>query len=235
MRIKAVAIILLLAGSVLGGATASDEAVPPAVSPAEAINFTWRIEGLKGLVARIFNLVPTAGEGVLEVFSADAGRLVCRFRATSHQESAEDHWTYHAEVNLDEERTERVWDSWNFRGRHREKEYDLSSESAIDIVSGLHLLRLAPPTEPGRITAWSGGKVYPILVTPRGLEQREIHGRLLLVRHFSVTGIREPGQYFFKPQGDIWLEDSDEAIPVEILYRRRGLRLRLTLDETADR
>ena len=235
MRISMLSVLLLVAASGLGMASEGGETTSmPANLPAEVINFTWKIEGFHGFVARLFRLVPTSGEGVLEVVPAGPGRVVCQFRATSHQESADDHWTYRVEVNLDEEKTEWVSDSWHFRGRHKEKEYDLSSESAIEIISGLHLMRLSPPTEPERVTAWSDGKVYPVMITPHGLEQREVNGRLRILRHFSITGIREKGQGFFKAQGHIYLADDEEATPVEIHYRRKGARLRLTLDETAE-
>lgn len=203
MRIRMLGVLLLVTASGLGMASEGGETTSiPATLPSEVITFRWKIEGLQGFVARLFNLVPTAGEGVLEVVPAGPGRIVCQFRATSHQESADDHWTYRVEVNLDQEKTEWVSDSWHFRGRHKEKEYDLSSESALDIISGLHLMRLSPPTEARRITAWSDGKVYPVMVTPHGLEQREVNGRLLIVRHISVQGIREKGQGFFKAHWD---------------------------------
>ena len=102
----------------------------------------------------------------------------------------------------------------------------------LDVLSGLHLLRHSPPAERRRQLIWSDGKTYPVEVVPGGLEQIDVDGRPMVLRRYTVTGLRERGARFWAAQGDIWLSDDARAVPVEILYRRRPFgALRLTLVE----
>jgi hypothetical protein len=208
-------------------ATVGEEGEP--APEGEVLTYRWRIQGVHGFLARLLRFVPTSGDATLSALPADSGHLICEFKATSEKAATGDHWTFRAELDVGEARTLRIRESKAFRGKSKEKNHELVDVDAIDIVSGIHMLRQSPPDRPRRQTAWSDGKLYPVLVTPRGYDKRKIGGQPMVLRRFTISGLREPGQRHWKSSGDIWLTDDDRAIPAEILYSRGLGQLRLTL------
>jgi hypothetical protein len=207
--------------------TAEEEGNP--APQGEVLTYRWRIQGVHGFLARLLRFVPTSGDATLSALPGDSGYLVCEFKATSEKAAAGDHWTFRAELDVGEARTIRIRELKAFRGKNKEKNHELADLDAIDIISGIHMLRRSPPDRPRRQTAWSDGKLYPVLVNPRGYEKRKIGDQPMILRRFTISGFREPGQRFWKSRGDIWLTDDDRAIPAEILYSRGLGQLRLTL------
>jgi hypothetical protein len=206
----------------------TEEEVNPAPE-GEVLTYRWRIQGVHGFLARLLRFVPTSGDATLSALPTDSGHLICEFKATSEKAATGDHWTFRAELDVAEARTLRIRESKAFRGKSKEKNHELVDLDAIDIVSGIHMLRQSPPDRPRRQTAWSDGKLYPVLVIPRGYDKRKIGGQAMILRRFTISGLREPGKRFWKTSGDIWLTDDDRAVPAEILYSRGLGQLRLTL------
>lgn len=231
MRRVLLTLSILLAASSAG---ASDWAATPAAAVAdkpEVLRFRWRLEGVQGFVAKLFGVVPTSGDGVMTLSSDAEGRLEVRFTATSEKAGENDHWTYETLVDLAEWRTLRVRETYKFRKKEREKNFDLAEREVIDVLSGLQLLRHEPSSATGRDTIWSDGKTYPVEVTGRGTQTLDVNGREVPVRMYQLRGVRQEGKRRWKARADVWLSADDDALPVEMLYRQSLGRLRLTLIE----
>ena len=230
-------LLLLVAVTATASAAAAQESRDGGAAELanETLHFRWRFEGMAGGLVKLLRLFPSSGDGVLEVAPGGQGRLFSEFRATSQKTAAGEHWTYRAELDISRSRTLRVWDRLVFRGRDRERSQGLAAESAMDLLSGIQMLRQQPPTGVRREAIWSGGKVYPVVVEPRGTAVREVAGRRFELRHYYIHGVRETGEPFWKGRADVWLTDDARAVPVEVLFRGRHGRLRLTLVEPAGR
>lgn len=199
----------------------------------EVLVYRWRIEGVQRFLARLFDLVPTKGDGYLTTRVDSEGRLMHEFKATSEQAGASDHWTYQTLVDPEAAKTLRVQETYRYRNKRREKTFELQQRQVIDVLSGLHLLRRSPAEELQRTTIWSGGKVYPVAVMVNRSSMRTVGDREVRVRHLMIRGIREPGQRRWRGQAEVWLTEDRRALPVELLYRQRFGRVRLILAESA--
>lgn len=197
----------------------------------EVLRFRWRLEGVQGFLARVLGVVPTSGDGVMTLSTDSRGRLEVRFKATSEKAAEGDHWTYETLVDLDDWHTLRVRETYHFRKKRREKDFDLAEREVIDVLSGLQQLRREPSIASGRSTIWSDGKTYPVTVSPKGTETRDFGGRGIPVRMFELRGFKKQGERFWKARAEVWLTSDSNALPVEMLYRQSLGRLRLTLIE----
>jgi len=197
----------------------------------EVLRYRWRLEGVQGFLARVLRVLPTSGDGVMTLSTDSSGRLGVRFEATSEKAAAGDHWTYETLVDPRAWRTLRVRETYHFRKKERDKNFDLAEREVIDVLSGLQQLRSAPGSATSRTTIWSDGKTYPVTVAPKGMETREIDGRKMPLRLFELRGSKVEGERFWKARADVWLSADADALPVEMLYRQSLGRLRLTLIE----
>ena len=41
---------------------------------------------------------------------------------------------------------------------------------------------------------WSDGKIYPVVVIPRGIESRQLPDGKVKARHYSIRGVNIPGR-----------------------------------------
>jgi hypothetical protein len=197
----------------------------------EVLHFRWRLEGVQGFVARVLGVVPTSGEALMTLGTDAQGRLEVRFTATSEKAGDDDHWTYETLVELPEWRTLRVRETYKFRQKNREKDFDLAEREVIDVLSGLQQLRRQPLGATDRNRLWSDGKTYPVEVSSRGTETRELNGRDVAVRVYELRGAKQTGERFWKARAEVRLTADARALPVEMLYRQSLGRLRLTLIE----
>ena len=219
-----VALVAALSGAAPVAASA------PADRPerSEVLVYRWRLEGVQGVLARVLGLLPAAGDGRMTACENDQGRLEVEFKATSEKARESDHWTYQTVVDLAASRTLRVRETYLFRGKKREKSYELEESEVIDVISGLYLLRRSL-VGAGRRKIWTGGKVYPVLVEVGEPTVRTVGERELAVRRLTLRRAREPGERKWKARADVWLTDDEAALPVEMLYQQRLGRLRMVL------
>jgi hypothetical protein len=208
---------------------AESEQARPWSAEGEVLRFRWRLEGVQGFVARLLSTLPTSGDAVMTLATDDEGRLEVVFRATSEKADEDEHWTYETLVDLDDWRTVRVRETYKFREKEREKNFDLEALQVIDVLSGLQRMRYEPRSAVGRSTIWSDAKTYPVAVTSGGTETREIGGRELALRRYDVRGYRVPDKRLWKARAEVWLTSDQAALPAEILYRQSLGKLRLTL------
>ncbi len=200
-----------------------------AASPAEdeTLRYRWRLDGFLGALAGIF--VPNDGDGELTVRHQPGGRLRSELTITAPERS--DFFRYGAEWEPSTGTTVSAWSSQLWRGEPKSKQAEIGQTGVIDVATAVHALRRAPPSAPRRLEIWSDGKLYPVMVYPRGAEQRRIGGKTIACRHFAIRSINVPGRRAWKGELDLWLADDSFATPVEILVARSSARVRLELVE----
>jgi uncharacterized protein DUF3108 len=195
----------------------------------EVLRYRWRLKGVRGAVAGLF--LPSQGEGSLTTAAAPNGGLTSELLITAKAGAGGDYWRYGSELDPAGRRTLRAWSSYVYRGERKSKETRLDGGADIvDVASGIYLIRQDPPNRPRRMRIWSDGKLYPVVVVPRGVETRRTPKGPLRVRHFTIRGVKEPGERQWKGSMDLWLADDEAATPVEIQVERSWAGVRLELD-----
>jgi hypothetical protein len=197
----------------------------------EVLRYRWHLEGLHGFLAWLVRWVPTSGDGLMTSTPEGQGRVRYEFRATSPKAAAGEHWTYSSELDLSGPRTLRVVDAIKFRGKDRQKNYELEEHDVLDLLAGLHVLRRTMPEEEQRTVIWSDRKLHKVRLIPGGLVARSVNGRQRILRHFTLRPVREPGVRYWNARAEIWFAVEGSMAPVEILYRRMLGQVRLELQD----
>jgi hypothetical protein len=195
----------------------------------EEFRYRWRLGSLLGVVAGLF--LPSHGEGVLRVTPADGGNLTSELLITSEDSRRGEYWRYGSEMDPDTGRAVRAWSSYRWRGEEKEKRAEIEEDGVVDMVSGIWAIRRDPPERSRPMEIWSDGKIYPVVVVPRGRETRTIDGRKIPTRHFTVKGYDVPGKRRWKGSLELWLAEDAAATPVEIRIERTLADLRLELQD----
>lgn len=194
----------------------------------EEYRYRWHLGSLLGRVAGLF--LPSHGDGVLSVAPAAGGRMTSELLITSEESRQGEYWRYGSEMDPETGLAVRAWSSYRWRGEEKSKEAEIdAAEGVRDVVSGIWSIRRDPPERPQPMEIWSDGKVYSVMVVPRGPEKRSLDGREVATRHFTVTGSDVPGKRRWKGTLELWLADDDAATPVEIHISRNLADLRLEL------
>jgi hypothetical protein len=215
--------LLLLAALTAPGAAAGG-------SPRdETLRYRWRLDGLLGAIAGLF--VPSGGDGELTLNRLPGGNLRSELTITAPADAGGDYFRYGAEWEPASGRTVRAWSSQLWRGEHKSKRSEIDDAGIIDVATAIHGLRRDPPTGPRSLEIWSDGKLYPVVVLPRGVEEREVDGQRVRARHFAVRPVEVPGRRLWKGEMDLWLAEDAAATPVEIVVARSSARVRLLLVE----
>lgn len=235
----AAALVVLLSAAGAGAAAAGEaDAVEPApcapVEAPEVLRYDWRLQGLHGFLARLLRVLPSSGEASMSQTRCDDGRRRFEFRATSPAAEAGEYWAYVSETDAEGHYTVRVEETQIYRGKERRKEKTPDPE-VVDVLTGLQLIRREPPESPRMLVVWSDGKVYPVVVVPRGAGGRGDGEGSERTRHYAIRGVREAGSRMWKAEAEIWLSEGDPGVPVEILFRRGLGVLRLTLSEPVEK
>lgn len=204
---------------------------PVRATEAETLRYRWNLGGFFGVMARVF--LPGQGDGALTTRPGTAGLTEVELDITAPDAEGE-FWRYGAEIDLAQGRTLRAWSAYRFRGRTEAKESALDEEAVIDIASGILMLRRDPPTAPRNLRIWNDGKIYPVVILPRGTVSRKVEGERVEVRHYAIRARREPNERLWKGKFDIFLADDEVSTPVEILVERGLARVRLLIEGCED-
>lgn len=193
----------------------------------ETLRYRWKLDGFAGAIASLF--VPSGGEGVLTFLELPEGVVRGELLVTSKQTEKDEYFRYGSEWKAPDGPTLRAWSDLAWRGETKSKRSEVDQPGVIDIVSGIHVLRRNPPTVARRLEIWSDGRLYPVIVLPRGSEKRKLEGREVTVRQLEVRGLQIADRKQWKGDLHLWIADDELATPVEIQVQRKGVRVRLVL------
>jgi hypothetical protein len=215
---------------VTSGAAADDGMHLP-----EQFDYQWSLAGFKGVVARLF--VPGRGEGRLTTAPSGqddrADLLTTELLISSNDGKEDEFWLYGAEIDAFRKRTVRSWSAQRFRGKSRTKEREAGDIEALDLASSIYYLRRERPDVSSEQQIWSSGRLNPVLIQPGERGVANWKGREVATRSYSIEGVSRPGRQKWEGHLNLVLTDDEDAIPLEIVVMRSGLRIRLELVDVA--
>lgn len=183
----------------------------------EEFRYRWQLRNFMGALAGLF--LPRQGEGSL-TFKRTNGHLKSELTITSPQSKQEGYFRYGSEVDVRTLQPIRAWSSYSWRGESKSKNEPVDKEGVLDVAAGIYAIRNDPPSKARRMEIWSDGKIYPVVVIPKGTEIRQLpHGKVA-ARHYSIRGVDIRGQRRWKGKLDLWLATDEAATPVEIVISR---------------
>jgi len=200
----------------------------PAAARTEQFVYHWELRKLAALFGGI--LIPGEGEGRLTFESQGDGHLMAELLITSEHSEEGEFWRYGAEIDTDDGETIKAWSSYVWRGKQDSDSTEIDEGGVIDVASGIYRIRKTLPDRPHTMRIWSEGKIYPVVVTPEGVEERKMPGGdRIRARHFRVSGLELPGERYWKGHLDLWFALDEASTPVEIRFDRTllGVQLRL--------
>lgn len=215
---SAVLVLALLVPA--AGAAAGDD---------ERFVYRWELKKLASLVGGI--LVPGKGEGLLTFERRGENRLLSELLITSEHSDEGEFWRYGAEIDRRAGRTLKAWSSYLWRGESKSESAEIDQSGVIDIASGIFQIRRDLPEKPVRMRIWSDGKIYPVLVVPKGEAMRTVPGARVEARHYRIQGLDIPGERKWKGHMDLWLAKDADNTPIEIRFDRSMVGVHLKLDQ----
>jgi len=220
-RVRPAAALLLAAALALPALAAG---AAPAQS--EELEYRWRLGRLVGRIAGMF--LPSSGDGVMTLERKN-GQLQAELLITSEHSREGEFWQYGSRVDARTGEAREAWSSYLWRGEKKSKRQEIEQDGVRDIVSGIWSIRRDPPDKPRPMEIWSDGKIYPVIVVPRGREVRKIAGRTIPTRHFTIRGYDAPNGRRWKGSLELWLAEDEAATPVEMHIERNLANLQLEL------
>ncbi len=184
----------------------------------EEFRYQWQLRNFVGTLAGMF--LPNRGEGSLTFKTGKDGHLKSELLITSSESKAGEYFRYGSEVDTRTLRPIRAWSAYSWRGEAKTKNDPITQEGVLDIAAGIYAIRQDPPVRSRRMEIWSEGKVYPVVVIPKGDDRRKVQGKNTVVRHYEVRGISLPGRRKWKGKMDLWLAKDEAATPVELVISR---------------
>ena len=201
--------------------------LPSALRADETQKYKWKIEGFFGALAGLF--FPSRGEGSLIETTVADGDLQSALRITSREDDDESFFLYEAVIDRASGRTISARSSQLWQGKRKDKSSKIVETGTVDVASAIHLLRRTLPESSREMEIWSDGKLYPVLVSPVGPENRKIGGRSVPTLHYSIRPVSRPERRVWKGELDLWFARDAQATPVEMLVARSPARVRLEL------
>lgn len=192
----------------------------------EELEYRWHLGRFVGRIAGLF--LPSNGDGVMTMERKN-GQLQAELLITSEKSKEGEFWRYGSRVDARTGEAREAWSSYMWRGEKKSKRQEIEQSGVLDIVSGIWSIRRDPPTKPRQMEIWSDGKIYPVLVQPRGREVRKIAGRQIPTRHFTIRGYDTPDGRRWKGSLELWLAEDEAATPVEMHIERNMANLQLEL------
>jgi hypothetical protein len=219
---------ILLTGALLALLTPSLGAAPTgtAVPLDEQFQYRWQLKNFVGAVAGLF--LPRQGEGSL-TFRTTNGHLRSELMITSSASRDGEYFRYGSEIDKSTLQPIRAWSAYSWRGESKAKSEEIEKQGVLDVAAGIFAIRRDPPEKSRRMEIWSDGKIYPVVVIPRGTENRKLSGRSIKARHYSIRGVEIPGRRKWKGKMDLWLAMDQAATPVEIIISRNLADVRMEL------
>ena len=216
---------LLLGLSLTLAAGAAENGVPRQ----EELHYDWHLGGFLGTVAGIF--LPSSGQGVMSIEPAGGGMLTTELLITSPGSQPGEHWRYGSKITGDSGYATEAWNSYQWRDKKEQERVQIEEDGALDIVAGIYRIRRDLPTTAKQMRIWSDGKIYPVVVIPKGEERRRIGGEKVPTLRYTVRGYRAGEGRYWKGSLDLWLAKDAAATPVEMHISRSMANLKLELKD----
>lgn len=224
---------IVLAGALLALLTPSLGAAPvaapverTAIPLDEQFQYHWQLKNFVGAVAGLF--LPNQGDGSL-TFKTTNGHLRSELMLTSSASREGEYFRYGSEVDKSTLQPIRAWSSYSWRGESKAKSEEIEKHGVLDVAAGIFAIRRDPPVKSRRMEIWSDGKIYPVVVIPRGAATRKLPGGSIKARHYQIRGVEVPGRRKWKGKMDLWLATDEAATPVEITISRNLADVRMEL------
>jgi hypothetical protein len=220
---------ILLAGALMALLTPCLGAAPgetTAIPLDEQFQYRWQLKNFIGTLAGLF--LPNQGEGSL-TFKTTNGHLRSELMLTSSASREGEYFRYGSEVDKSTLEPIRAWSSYTWRGESKAKSEEIEKRGVLDVAAGIFAIRRDPPAKSRRMEIWSDGKIYPVVVIPRGAETRKLPAGSIKTRHYSIRGVELPGRRKWKGKLDLWLATDEAATPVEIVISRNLADVRMEL------
>lgn len=196
----------------------------------EVFQFRWKLGGLLGVLAGLF--VPHDGDALLTFVPVHNGeRVEIELLVTAPNRDGE-FFLYGAEVDQRTGSTLAVWESQFFRGEGKSKEQDIDEADVIDFASVLYRVRRSPPEVTIPMTIWNGGKTYPVVLQPLGVEKRKVSKQKMPTRGFSVLGVEVDGESSFKDKMFVYFLEDEGMTPAQIVGKRGLIRVKAFLTDS---
>lgn len=197
-----------------------------AIALDEQFQYRWQLKNFMGAIAGLF--LPNQGEGSL-TFRTTNGHLRSELMLTSSASEAGEYFRYGSEIDKSTLQPIRAWSSYSWRGESKAKSEEIEKRGVLDVAAGIFAIRRDPPDKSRRMEIWSDGKIYPVVVIPRGMENRKLTSRSIQTRHYQIRGVEVPGRRKWKGKMDLWLATNEAATPVEIVISRNLADVRMEL------
>jgi len=191
-------------------------------------HYRWSLGGFGGFIGRLF--LPGHGEGVL-TYRTEDGQVQSELLVTSEASDDGEYWQYGSTIDPRTGNSTEAWSAYRWRGKEKSRRQEVEVEGVKDIVAGILALRRDPPNGPLEMEIWSDGKVYPVLVEPKGREERKIGDEIVMTRRFSFGPGGERDGRRWKGGMEVWIAEDKAATPVEIRLVRSLAKLNLRLVE----
>jgi len=220
---------IMLTGALLALLTPTLGAAPSegaALALDEQFQYRWQLKNFVGAMAGLF--LPNQGEGSL-TFRTTNGHLRSELMLTSSSSRQGEYFRYGSEIDKSTLQPIRAWSSYSWRGESKAKSEEIEKRGVLDVAAGIFAIRRDPPEKSRRMEIWSDGKIYPVVVIPRGAETRKLANRSIQTRHYQIRGVEIPGRRKWKGKMDLWLATDEAATPVEINISRNLADVRMEL------
>lgn len=220
---------ILVTGALLTLLTPALAAAPVEGAPValnEQFMYRWQLRNFVGALAGLF--LPNQGEGSL-TFRTTNGLLRSELMITSSASRDGEYFRYGSEIDKSTLQPIRAWSAYSWRGESKSKSEEIEKQGVLDVAAGIFAIRRDPPEKSRRMEIWSDGKIYPVVVIPRGTETRKLQGGSIKTRHYAIRGVEIPGRRKWKGKMDLWLAMDEGATPVEILISRNLADVRMEL------
>jgi len=192
----------------------------------EVLRLHWKLAGFLGALVGLF--VPNEGDALLTFVPDQEDRTEIQILVTAPRRSGE-YFLYGAAIDVTTGTTERVWDSYVFRDRRKDREQEIRESEIIDYASAVYRLRWNPPSDAARMTIWNHGDTYPVEVEPLDAETRKIQGKKTQVRGYVIHGVEVDGKRSFDDKFFVYFARDEHSTPVEIAGKRGLIRVRIQL------
>ncbi len=194
----------------------------------EKFHYTWKLSRFLGWIAGFF--LPNRGHGTLTFEPLTGHRMRGELMITSQDSGSGEFWGYETEMDLESGHTVRAGSSYFYNGKQRQRRAEIGDEGVFDVASTIYWLRRELPLRPRHIEVWSDGKIYQVVVQPRGSSKRKVGHQRIAARRYMIAAA--PGAApRWKGKLELWIADDGRATPIEIVVHRGGAAVRMRLAE----